>query len=224
MAVHVPSIILVIPSSLLQTLPGVTFYPTLHPLPEEEPAKKFYWRSYAEQSSSVTASAYPLLLNMPERYFFLNKRAVLCLRVILSSFKVIQVKLQPLFKNDIFSSCKIWMSDNSHHPPHNNMVHICWALSMCQSPCQVVYLYYLISPYKNWALFYTWGNGGLKTLLTYWRSQRGRVCLNMSLTTSKSVFLPFHHSCPNPDTRTVPYLTDTFLFKFGFTCYRQKYS
>lgn len=34
MAVHVPSIILVIPSSLLQTLPGVTFYPTLHPLPE----------------------------------------------------------------------------------------------------------------------------------------------------------------------------------------------
>lgn len=117
MAVHVPSIILVIPSSLLQTLPGVTFYPTLHPLPEEEPAKQFYWRSYAEQSSSVTASAYPLLLNMPKRYFFLNKRAVLCLRVILSSFKVIQVKLQPLFKNDIFSSCKIWMSDNSHHHP-----------------------------------------------------------------------------------------------------------
>lgn len=216
MAVHVPSIILVIPSSLLQTLPGVTFYPTLHPLPEEEPAKKFYWRSYAEQSSSVTASAYPLLLNISKRYFFLNKRAILCLRVILSSFKSIQVKLQPVFQKWHFflpvrSEWVIIVTT-----PNNNMVHICWALSMCQSPCQVVYLYYLISPYKNGALFYTWGNVGSKTLLTYWRSQRGRVCLNLHLTTSKSVFLLFHHSCPNPDTRTVPYSDWYILVQIWF--------
>ena len=45
------------------------------------------------------------------------------------------------------------------------------------------------------------------------------AALKLGLKTSKHALSLLHHSCPNPDTKTVPY-TDIFLFIFG--CTRQK--
>lgn len=138
------------PSSLLQTFPDITFYPTLHPLSYKELTRRSCYLLMQRNLSPPQlplvwgkgqGPAHLLTLDMVERCFFLNKRAILTLRGILSSFKVIEVKTQPVLNKTSFFPCKICMSDHCHHTPTIMMVNSFQALTIWISHCAKWFVY-----------------------------------------------------------------------------------
>lgn len=94
------------------------------------------------------------------------------------------------------------MSDNYHHTP-TMMVNICQAPTTYQLLCQVVYLHYLISPYKNpmsrallGTLFYRWGGSTmLFNLLKVTNRQNGLESGSEDIKTRVFVTLHFMPQC-----------------------------